>query len=257
MEVVLSVDWDFFFPNTEWYDWGHREAPFYIHHIWRLRIGNYNLKTHKRAIDEMRPDPNLLRNFWNRVADIGTVRNVLVSESHACAANFFGNERDLWLINFDAHHDIGYPDENGPMNNCTNVYCDNWVGMLMRAGKIAKYTIVYPEWRENEKEFTDNPDQLSQKMSREMKAPIDIRYGLNDISGTFYKPEKIFICRSGAWTPPWADHLFNNFVRRLINDDRFSSKVEWQGMVKRSISPSRARQMLYEDDKKLKLSKIY
>ncbi len=51
---ILSIDWDYFFPDTSEYDWGHNENSIMLDFIWSTRCISRSLKDRtKRAIAEI------------------------------------------------------------------------------------------------------------------------------------------------------------------------------------------------------------
>jgi hypothetical protein len=87
--TVLSVDWDYFFPSPDCWDWGHREDPMYYEMLWDLRPGNTNIITKEVAIDAYHPNPALLDGFWNRTLerDRPWLAQLWLVESHKTMRN--------------------------------------------------------------------------------------------------------------------------------------------------------------------------
>jgi hypothetical protein len=188
---VLSIDWDYFFQDTDGFDWGHREAPFFIEDIWWHRCSNRHLFTMRDAID-MRPVRSRLYRFWEKnIRKFSSPSALMISESHGSLYYWIHHYPVEELVNYDAHHDLGYPDAGG------DVDCGNWAGKLLDEGFLKHYTQVYPSWRK-------------QKRYREQMRDDDRVYvTYSPIPAQNY--DLVFICRSGAWTPTWCDPQFVQF----------------------------------------------
>lgn len=188
---VLSVDWDFFFPDVWQFDWGHREEPLFLEVLWAVRPGSRSLETAEVAIDVVHPDEKLLDGFWEKVVGCSPQLLVVVdshADMHKVLGAWGGTKR---LVNFDQHHDLGYAsDMTGTLN------CGNWVTKAVQNGLLEKYELWYPPWRKG-------------KPEGEIDGRVEPKYGLPK------KPEKfdcVFICRSSAWSPSWSDDRWIEFV---------------------------------------------
>lgn len=192
---ILSVDWDYFFPDTAEFDWGHRETVFFNEAIWSLRASCVGLISHKPALTAMRPRKQF-RTFWNSLVDALPPDHLIVAESHLSllAGMRQAGVRDATVWNFDAHHDLGYgmKEEN----------CGNWAKVAFEEGRMAEYKLVYPQWRAGLPESADGtvhaPDGLQFEYFFEMPEIEQI--------------DVIFICRSGSWTPTWCDASWFEFI---------------------------------------------
>lgn len=193
---ILSIDFDYFLPNTDLYDWGHIENQFMVNFIWQLRVTSINFKTKASAVDEVMPDNRLLLNFFDRVVAGKPKYGFFVCESHSALykiVKFFNSP--IYLTNYDAHHDFGY--KNLKHNLIT---CENWAKVLNGEGLIKEYKLFYPPWRRDDPE-----SKINNKI-------INVQYGIQKRKNKF---DLIFVCRSGAWTPSWVDHLWIDFIERL------------------------------------------
>lgn len=189
---VLSVDWDFFFPDMEWFDWGHRESPFFLEGVWQLRANNHHLKTHEHVLDCLKPDRELLRGFWEKACEFNP-EMLVVAESHAVLFQILKElDGPCDVANFDSHHDCGY-------GQTEELECGNWVALGKGEGLIEGYHLVYPSWRREAEEGKRNVE------------PDLITYSNQPWPQGFYN--LIFICRSGCWTPPWFDGDWFRFIQ--------------------------------------------
>ena len=204
---VLTVDWDYFFPDTFPYDWGHDESrAFFLEQIWWLRAGNRSLTNPAgTAYEEMVPHPSH-RKFW---AGFSAPKSLIVTETHADAFEALWMRQNVELWNLDAHHDLGYSkdepalDTRGMMVD-PPVDCGNWAGRLVKFGGISSYHLVYPAWRKGRMECPAKV--LRQKAG---KAKLDVRYSAKGMPKEF---DLIFLCRSGCWTPTWQDEAWMRLV---------------------------------------------
>lgn len=207
---LITIDWDYFFPCPIWYDLSHFENGFMIHDIWYHRCNNFNIETGVSILDEYVPDMKLIDLFFENLR-FDPCR-LVISESHMhIVENFNFFEVDA-IYNFDAHHDLfTSSEETGQIN------CGNWADYLLSQFEIDNYVIVHPE---REKIKPSNPPLKPH--THNYSTNINVMYGIPDDLPVF---DFIHICRSGAWTPPWADHLFIEFVNRFNTFDVWQQKI--------------------------------
>lgn len=220
---VLSVDWDFFFPDIIPYDWGHREAPIFKEFLWSLRASNRNLFTKASALDEVRPTGH--DKFWERV--ITNPSMLAITDSHA---SLFLILKQLALgpyhiVNFDQHHDLGYPPGDHPLD------CGNWAHLALKQRgrflKTERYQLVYPQWRLQHKE------KLPEVDSR-----VEVFYEIPEELPNF---DLVFICRSSAWTPSWADDEWLNFILWWSNHQKVTYLTSYrEEFIEKARYPNRA-----------------
>lgn len=191
---ILSIDWDYFFPSSDYYDWGaNEEMPIFFESIWPLRCNSKNLKTKVSMLDEY--VPTIPRNFWKIVQD----KPILyIAESHKLLYDFLKFYKSSIVYNLDAHHDCGYGYDK-------EVNCGNWGKFALDKKLIKEFFQIYPEWRKQKPE--GNLDQVSSQIHISYELPEPMQY------------DTIFVCRSGCWTPPWFDQLFFNFINTFNNAD--------------------------------------
>lgn len=194
---LLSVDWDYFFPDTAPFDWGHIENQFLMAMIWPLRVDGRNMVTGAGALEEMMPDEEKLGGFWERHI-IERPTALVIAESHSSMYNILndiavpGNGAEV--VNFDQHHDIYYGSYNAE-----EVDCSDWVAHGFEEKLIEHYTLVYPEWV-TEEMLRARPHDYDDKVTVTQQEPEAQNYDI------------VFVCRSGAWTPTWADHKWLEFI---------------------------------------------
>jgi hypothetical protein len=156
----------------------------------------------------------------------------VVADSHAVAGPAFrGIAEDIGppdiIINFDAHHDMGYGDRVriNRMVTSGQVTCDMWLRALMSMYANMRTNVVFPDWRFAEFSVESEWEALKKVLPAGVakRTMID---SFTDKSGAVsgvVKParqidvEALFICRSSAWTPPWLDQQFIDFVEEIGN----------------------------------------
>jgi len=208
---VLSVDWDFFFPDSSGYDWGHREASFFINHIWFARTNHINLFTKELALESYTPAG--FETFWDSVINKEKEPGLLaISESHSSLWTLLEGlnsievllsdtpPENIVLWNFDAHHDLGYG-EGLPDNM---VDCSNWAFRAIENRLLDKYNLIFPEWKRDDHKII--ADQVEFDF---YEYDINIYYSIPEKLPDF---NMVFVCRSGAWCPTWHDNKWAEFL---------------------------------------------
>jgi hypothetical protein len=229
MTNVISLDFDFWMemPESENYDWSMREVPFFLDHIWMIRA----MDAFARGVD-LREQCNLPKDepspveFSQLLIDHKLkVRKdtVAISESHMVAYKWFSRLKDLHIIHIDAHHDFGYVEGMRELN------CDNWVKYLVDKGKVKKITLIYPKWRLRQ---TNEWEGGGKESAEKLGVDVDVCYGLKESLPHNLKIRKMFICRSGAWVPPWMDKYFMNIIHNLMSRHENIMMYGWAGLEK-------------------------
>jgi len=197
---LLVVDWDYFFPVDEhgkhWglYDWGHQEGrDIFLNRIWPIRAAGfkqYNLPLPMTSGEE--------KAFWKRFR-FSKDAQLFIADSNSRAAKLEVAEDVSSVYLFDAHHDSGYRD--GALDRVLKeqrVSCEDWmIGYYLEGAK--KLDVRYPRWRHY-------------AMQYEPKPAIPVHRQVDDGQAVPLTFHRVFICRSGAWTPPWLDERFEAFV---------------------------------------------
>jgi hypothetical protein len=192
---LLSIDWDYFYSDSLPYDMGHNEAYSGIlaNLLWTTRCNSVNLFTHESLMDAY--VPSVPRGFWGKVLKNKPV--IYMAESHKEIWDLL--ESEIQVVSLDAHHDCGYcPIDKKSL--CVD--CSNWGAVGRMLGRIGSMDLYYPTWRK------DTPEGFLH--GRKVYKPSSISYGLPSPA----EYDKVFVCRSGAWTPPWHDAAFDRFVRQ-------------------------------------------
>lgn len=196
---LLVVDFDFFVPIPEQgpraalFDWGHLEAEFFIHDVWPARAA------HLQMAGADLPQAEGHTTFWSRFTFADQVR-LLVAESNAAVVGSdaiprFGEADEVWL--FDAHHDAGYGNTD-PLEVARGgrLTCEDWMVLPALCG--ATLHVRYPQWRT--------------VAMREPEPTVAVDRQFDDGQPDQEPFDVVFVCRSGAWVPPWCDPAFFEFI---------------------------------------------
>lgn len=237
--------------------------------MWAIRLAPY-LSQDMDLMGEMEPDkwakprPS---SFWKVLEHLGYdfdyLDTFIVAESHSAAAPVFYEDAQWthefpdYIINFDAHHDMGYC-EWARLNEmikegiCT---CDMWLCALLEWMPGVKVRVVYPDWLREETSINRQWKHLKERLPGHMLRNIELGFFEDEdgsISDVVRKPRetievrKLFICRSGAWTPPWLDDQFVEFVREAegyFGIDAEEFQEDTPAMTPRAFSMSDAENL--------------
>jgi hypothetical protein len=215
MEQLLSIDFDFWIPVREAFQ------PLYAerggradHEMWIVRVVDAfqqrcDLRDEIRLARNERPQPTTIADWMAKRRLSMSPAGIAVADQHFHAFHHFSDAKDGWLFHVDAHHDCGYAHTyDRPLD------CGNWLLRLVERGCIQKVTIIYPLWR-RQKRYCDeceNPQRLA--WVKKTGIAVDVRYGLQELPEGIHFA-KTTLVRSGGWTPPWLDQMFNNFVQSM------------------------------------------
>jgi len=221
MGVLLSVDWDFFFPvpsseeDKEFlYDWGHNEDNKKIDGtLWTIRAATFI-----RNGKELPGTSGKETSFWGRFR-IGSKAKLFLADSHASiVSDYITRHYFNSVISFDAHHDASY---ERPINNL-KFTCEDWVHYFLQ--RKIKVKVVYPQWKKDHA-FEEEPE-----------APLELERVVDDGDPLPYNISSIFICRSGTWVPSWLDNQFN----KLISGCPVGKRILVGSLEKRTFSLAEA-----------------
>lgn len=206
---ALIVDWDYFFPIDARWDWGFSE-----HHssltagaVWMGRAGSFAEAELPRTLP--------WEGFWERFRYSGACELHVADSNRWAAASLtsrFGHLGDVGIWLFDQHHDCGY--KGNLDQNVNTITCENWMVIcgLDAEPPGSNLHVLYPTHRIDA--FDEEPEPI---------LPVDRRFDRDLPLG--YLPDVIdhvFVCRSGAWVPPWCDEEFCAFV------DAAPMSVAWE-----------------------------
>ncbi len=245
--TVLSIDWDFFlyraceapkiprvtspdgvrFSLAGLFDWGHTEAHSELLQqiIWQTRWTAFDLA----GLDTLK------LTGWGEHADtspeafVAQLKEVYgpmnpevhISDSHRWGYDTlklaqFATGEPVHVVHFDAHHDLGYDLERVKKHVDEEIVCaEDWLYHALRDGFIESLTVVYPNWR----------GLAEYKAWGEMRKLLDCHIAKGrEITFMKYSEwcrtgksrgilEYAHIARSSAWSPPWFDQAFADFVQ--------------------------------------------
>jgi hypothetical protein len=219
----------------EW-DWGHSESGLFVamgSALWTFRAQSFlqnGLDLREETSTDRHANPKPFE-FWRELQDLGydfsDTAFYLVADSHAAAGPLFaevarrtGSPADV-VINFDAHHDLGYHGfehtyEAVRLGRCA---CDTWLCFLLCEFPELQARIVMPDWMRDD--VAAQKRSVHRNLPREMWPRVKV--------GAFTTPsgrvsqvvrkgneqldvQAVFVCRSSSWVPPWHDEEFITFV---------------------------------------------
>ncbi len=187
---LLVVDFDYFFPVPQrredplapLFAWAHFETPYHLGEAWEGRALAFLL----RGLPL--PEARGWEGFWERFSFAPGAR-LFYADSNALAFHPRVREGVEEVVLFDAHHDAGYR----PLGE--EPACDDWMVFYAQQGVALK--VFYPPWRDP---------------AQEPEPQVPLERALDPggrVEGVFHRA---FLCRSGAWVPPWADGAFFRFL---------------------------------------------
>ena len=211
MSNLLVIDFDFFFRNPMeagdtsdqafWlYDWGHAENRFYIEGniVWPSRAYGFIKEGLNLPVVDV-PD-----GFWDRFT-VTDDTPLFVADSNAYAGLLYDQNGDPFhdVYLYDAHHDLYKFKTRKQVQDWhetgQDITCENWMYKHLMRGSQLHWR--YPQWLASGQDSADNVPPwvgLDARMDDGKPLPVEI--------------DTIFLCRSGAWVPPWCDEQFEEFM---------------------------------------------
>lgn len=208
---LLVIDWDFFFRNPMeagdlrdgelWlYDWGHRESPFYVDGdtIWPVRAAGF-----QRVGMEL-PRVDVPARFWDRfIFEPETRLYVADSNAYAGLLRDQNDEPFEHVYLFDAHHDLYKFTSRTEViswhETRADITCENWMFKHLMRGSELHWRM--PRWHGKAAEMAEQlPDWVGLEAAYDDGKPMGVSF------------DTAFLCRSGAWVPPWCDTEFEKFM---------------------------------------------
>ncbi|MFF0481070.1 hypothetical protein [Streptomyces sp. NPDC004435] len=204
----LVVDWDFFFPtptaggpvgdHASLYAWPVAEDATHVEAIWLRRIRAF------RATGVPLPRVSGFEGFWDRFR-IAPDATVFYADSNAWASQIFptnlGAEGPWEAVHlYDAHHDCGYAPNHRSFEDWQRrgpISAENW--LLGHYWNGSQVFVHFPPWRESMKRPTERP-LIPVSMVIDDGQALDVTFNA------------VYVCRSGAWVPPWCDGDFSAFL---------------------------------------------
>jgi len=204
-KCLLSIDWDYFIYTQKDNLGLYSENKRSLIDLWYKRY----IQARARGEDFQKAFQlsSELEIFWNKIKKhFKFTRNtkVYVSDSHSLSYKIAKENNCQMVYLFDAHSDLGY---GGLMSLNFEVNCSNWLGKLLKDKYIKEAYIFYSPYT------VEKPEYFKQ-----INSMYDVKYWDFDVLDNLDKcivVSAIHICRSGAWTPPWLDNKFIQFVDAL------------------------------------------
>jgi len=237
MKRLLSVDWDYFFPELsfdpemwQFYDWGHRDGgSFFLDAMWYHRAATFLVNNFPLPMST-----GLETTFWKRFKFTPATK-LYYADSHVNIYNDKVRKGIHEVLSFDAHHDAGY---SGPKDRSEalqhqiaymkkgKVSCEDWAIAFKFLHGI-DVSVVYPNWK-------------TWAMTGEPTPVVDVPRLVDTDEPVAGKFNSIFVCRSGGWSPSWLDDNFDAFieacpVKTKINLDGISNRNFDHEVLKREV----------------------
>jgi hypothetical protein len=243
---LLCIDFDYFFPvqrvddEQGWlYDWGHSEAnSLYLGPIWGVRAAEFD-----RAGVPRPQANNEWTDWWGRF-NIHEDATLYYADSNVLAyhPDVQGDRKagQVWL--YDAHHDSGYGENRDikAIVKSGKVSCEDWM-VAYRLQHQAELHVRYPAWK-----------AWAMDLEPEPLVPVDRQ--VDDGKPNDIVFDTVFVCRSGAWVPPWCDHDFMDFitdapVNELYELDPCEPREFDEDQVKRMVLATEKLQQMVEEQR--------
>lgn len=202
MGCLLSIDWDYFIFCKEEEQYSFLENSKNIIDIWYKKYIAYKEKGEN--INNYYSLSKEVDNFFEKIKSkfiISNNTNVYVSDSHKLSYYISKNYKCDTVYLFDAHSDLGYGDDS---TLDFEVNCANWLGKLLKDKYIKKAYIIYSPYTLESPNLFKNINKL-----------YNIKYVSFENIKSEINVSAIHISRSGAWTPPWLDKNFFEFIEKL------------------------------------------
>lgn len=231
MKTLLTVDWDFFVEERPEWEFGHQESLLFLKMLWETRI---NMMGHITTTGQE-------KGFWDRIGKSGEDYMTWVSDSHAYVWGLLKGVNHVVIV--DAHHDCWNGDSLGIDKSVKQIYCHNWLREWILGGNGRKATWVRPEW---------SKDQF--EVPKDLKGRIKV-VGLDDDWGVNLF-DRVHVCRSGCWTPPWLDQKFKDFVSNRWQPVHTLQDGDWNPMESRWTAEETERLLNQDKDTRAELKRI-
>ncbi|NLY43509.1 MAG: arginase [Clostridiaceae bacterium] len=201
-KCLLSIDWDYFI-YTQKENWGsYIENTNNMLNLWYKRY--IQAKARGMDIQKSFQLSSEVRTFWDKIKKHFIFEEGIkayVSDSHALSYDIAKDQGCNTVYIFDSHADLGY---SGLSSLNFEVNCANWLGKLLKDKLITEANIIYSPYTIEKPEYFKTINSI-----------FNIHYPSFDDLDKKIKVSAVHICRSGAWTPPWFDEDFNQFVNDL------------------------------------------
>jgi hypothetical protein len=199
---LLSIDWDYFIYTQKWNLGSYIENTRSIINLWYKRY--IQSKIRGRDIQKSFRLSSEVNTFWEKVKEHFSFVNGIkayVSDSNSLSYDIAREHKCSKVYLFDAHADLGY---GGLSSLDFEVNCANWLGKLLKNKQIKQAIIIYSPYT------SEKPECF-----KSINNAFNVKYASFDDLDKGIEASAVHICRSGAWTPPWLDEKFVQFVNAL------------------------------------------
>ncbi|NLY49275.1 MAG: arginase [Clostridiales bacterium] len=201
-KCLLSIDWDYFISEKKNNRCSFIENNRSLIDLW------YKRYIEAKARGEDIQDAFQLSSEWDKFWDsikkhfrFGKNIKAYVSDSHALSYKIAKENNCSIVYLFDSHADLGY---GGLSSLDFEVNCSNWLGKLFKDKQIVRANIFYSP-------FTSEKPEHFKAINNIYNVGYYKFSDLNELEKCV-SVSAVHICRSGAWTPPWLDGMFVQFI---------------------------------------------
>lgn len=210
---LLVIDYDFFFPNPfeagdskrsdYWFfDWAHREVPMLIDDIWPTRALSFYVKGLEL------PQAKVPDNWWG-LFDFTPGARLYYADSNVFAlqvpslSDLDSEFKSVWL--YDAHHDSGYNIDSVDdfIEKFDGRYtCEDWMIYFQEVHESElhwRWPVWHKHYNEEGPKYPKGVHLDAAVHNLAEKPPVAF--------------SDVFLCRSGAWVPPWAESGFHRLLK--------------------------------------------
>ena len=147
---------------------------------------------------------NLILKLLNKLVNQDT--SLYIAFNHKMIVDFIDDNDDIFLINIDHHHDLGYAEEDDTKEGTLkNLNCGNWVKYLFDKSQLREYV-----WINNRNSLDVTRELIDNQVKNYNCKKINFENAEETILKFNY--DKIFICLSPEWVPPYYHTLFYGLV---------------------------------------------
>lgn len=127
---------------------------------------------------------------------------IYIAFNHKMIIDFLEDDNNLNIVNIDHHHDLGYDEKDDTKEGTLNSpNCGNWAKYLFDSNKMKNYV-----WIKNVNSVGIVREKINEQMTKyEILEKNFCEFYDKILSLNF---DKIFICLSPEWVPPYYHTLF-------------------------------------------------
>ena len=201
--MLLDIDFDFFVKETTFHDFGYRESKFFMEKMWDIRFITAYANPFGEPRDltkELISDDNAMNDVLDFIKKCKSVKNWAISDSHLFAYKYIEDNAIFsifdGIVHIDRHSDYNILEDN--------IHCGNWLRYIKEI--IPEKIPIY--WIPQSKNDL-YVDEKSIQKAMKIKNKIFLK-SLNPLN-----VQRIYLCRSSAWVPPWLDSVYFKFQGEL------------------------------------------